>query len=169
MMITTTPRKNDQKQAARLQALEEFNEGLKANSLNTKTVKRAIATEDRQRGDRNALVDSKRKGAQKPTNPTEVTMEEAEAIVEEELAAIQDATGLDLSDLTYEQVEALKEYGGLTGNMSKKQVDEIISRVSPLTEDGTPFIISTPRPKGRFLNPRRLRVKDIVTGKEILL
>jgi hypothetical protein len=227
MMTTTKPRKkNDQKQEAILQALDEFNVTLKANSLNAKTAKRAIETKDRQRGDRNALVDSKRKGAQKPTKPADVnplnaktakraietedrlnaktakraietkdrqrgdrdalvgskrkgaqkptkpadvTMEEAEATVEEEVAATQDAAGLDLSDLTYEQVEALKEYGGLTGNMSRKQVDEIISRVSPLTEDGTPFVISTPGPKGRFLNPRRLRVKDIVTGKEILL
>jgi hypothetical protein len=213
MMTITNPRKNDRKQDARLQALDEFNVTLKANALKrkspdtetknrnkaakrqkqndkatkraieaddrlkAKTIKRAMETEDRlkaktaeraveaknrQRSDRDTLMASKRKRAQKPTKPADVTMEE-------EVAATQDAAGLDLSDLTYEQVEALKEYGGLTGNMSKRQVDEIISRVSPLTEDGTPFVISTPGPKGRFLNPRRLKVKDIVTGKEILL
>jgi hypothetical protein len=223
MMTTTKPRKNDPKQAARLQALEEFNDGLKANSLNAKRGVRAIEAEDRQRAARSALIDSKRKEPEKPTKATpkkatpkkviapdefndglkanslnakrgvraieaedrqraarsalvdskrkepEKPTKPARVIVEEEIAAIQDAAGLDLSDLTYEQIEALKEYGGLTGNMSRKQVDEIISRVSPLTEDGTPFVVTTPGPKRRFLPPRRLKIKDIVTGKEIML
>ena len=194
MMITTKPRKNDQKQTARLQALEEFNNGLKTNSmtekknkkkpnkpievitreeaialdfaegpkgnsLNTKTDTRAIENEKRQRAARGGLVDSKRKTVNPPAKVT----------VEDEIAATMEDNGLDLSDLSYEQIEALKEYGGLTGNMSRKQVDAIINRVSPLTEDGTPFVVSTPYSKKRFLPPRRLKVKDITTGREIVL
>jgi hypothetical protein len=194
MMITAQPRKNDQKETSRLQALEEFSDGLKTNSmtekknkkksnkpievitreeaialdfaegpkgnsLNNKTDTRAIENEKRQRAARGALVDLKRK-AVKP---------QAKVTVEEEIADTMEADGLDLSDLTYEQIEALKEYGGLTGNMSREQVDAIINRISPLTEDGTPFVVSTPYPKKRFLPPRRLKVKDIITGREILL
>jgi hypothetical protein len=93
----------------------------------------------------------------------------AEVIVKEEVAIAKVEDRLDLSDLSYEQIEALKQYGGLTGNMSREQVDEIINRVSPLTEDSTPFVISTPLPKKRFLSPIRLKVKDITTGRDIVL
>ena len=159
-MITTRPRKNeDKRQADRLLALEVFNDGLKANSLNTKRDKRAIEAEKRQRASRGAIVDSNRKKPKKTD----------QAIVKEEMATANEVPGLDISDLSYEQVEALKEYGGLTSNLSREQVDDIISRVSPLTEDGTPFVITTPFPKKRFLSPRRLKVRDIATGKEILL
>jgi hypothetical protein len=47
MLTTMQPRKNDARQAARLDALEAFNDGLKANSLNTKRDKRAIDAEKR--------------------------------------------------------------------------------------------------------------------------
>ena len=160
-MMTTKPRKNeDQRQANRLLALEEFNDGLKANSLNTKRDKRAIEAEKRQRAARGAIVDSNRKKPKK--KPAETT-------VKEEIATAKKVQGLDISDLSYEQIEALKEYGGLTSNMTREQVDDIVSRVSPLTEDGTAFVITTTLPKKRFLSPRRLKVKDIVTGKEIFL
>jgi hypothetical protein len=66
-------------------------------------------------------------------------------------------------------LEALKEYGGLTSNMTREQVDEIINRTSPLTEGGRPFVISTPIPTGRFLPPRRLTVYDVATGKKLVL
>ena len=165
-MMTTKPKKNEQaksqREKDRLIALEEFKDELKARSRD----KRAIETEKRQRAARSAIVDSNRKknNNSKPSQP-----QPAEAIVREEIAAARKEGGLDISDLSYEQIEALKEYGGLTGNMSQKQVDEIISRVSPLTEDGTPFVIVTPRPKKRFLSPRRLTIKDITTGIEIVL
>jgi hypothetical protein len=90
-------------------------------------------------------------------------------VVKEELGASMKEGGLDLSDLSYQQIEALKEYGGLTGNMTREQVEEIVSRVSPLTEDATPFVITTPLPKKRYLSPRRQYVYDIETGKKILL
>jgi ABC-type transporter Mla subunit MlaD len=195
MMITTQPRKNDPNQTSRLQALEEFNndlktnsttvkknkkktnktaeaitrvgatdldfaEGPKGNALKTKTDTRAKQTEIRQRAARDAVIDLKRK-RERPAA--------AKVTAEEELMAAIEDDGLDLSDLSYEQIEALKKYGGLTGNMTREQVNEIINRVSPLTEDGTPFVISTPAPKKRFLPPRRLKVKDITTGKEIVL
>ena len=167
-MLTTKVKKNttagNKRQDDRLRALEKFNDGLKANNLKGAIDRRAIDTETRQRTARGAVVDSKRKDKKKNTEK----VAEA-AIVEEEIAAANEKSGLDLSDLTYEQMRALKKYGGLTGNMTREQVDEIISRVSPLTEDGTPFVISTPGPKKRFLSPRRLKVKDIATGKEIVL
>jgi hypothetical protein len=152
-MMTTKPKKNEQaksqREKDRLIALEEFKDELKARSRD----KRAIETEKRQRAARSAIVDANRK---KPT-------------VREKVETVKEDPGLDISDLTYEQIEALKEYGGLTGNVTREQVDEIISRVSPLTEDGTPFVIVTPRPKKRFLSPRRLTIKDITTGIEIVL
>jgi hypothetical protein len=164
-MLTVKFRKNEpaggQRQNARLLALEEFDDGLKSNSLNTKRDKRAIEAEKRQRAARG--VDSNRKKNKNSTNKP------AETIVKEEIASMKMKGGLDLSDLTYEQIEALKQYGGLTGNMAREQVDEIINRISPLSEDGTPFVVSTPLPKKRFLSPRRLKVKDIETGKEIVL
>ena len=228
MLATVKPRKNDPRQASRLEALEAFNEGLKANSLNAKRGKRAIDAEDRQRAARSALVDSKRKAqgviVKRPPPQTQALEEEfndemlkgntlntkrekrsidaekrqraarsalidskrrpeaieskptqrqakkaASTIVKEELVASTKEGGLDLSDLSYQQIEALKEYGGLTGNMTREQVEEIVSRVSPLTEDGTPFVISTPRPKKRFFRPRRQSVNDIETGRKILL
>jgi hypothetical protein len=145
----------------RPRAPDRFVGGLKPkNDLKEATRRRAVDAETKQRAARKDTVDSKRKKNNEKT---------AKVIVEEEVADAVKNGGLDLSDLTYEQIRALKEYGGLTGNMTREQVDEIISRVSPLTEDGTPFIISTPGPKKRFLSPRRLKVKDIVTGKEIIL
>jgi hypothetical protein len=170
MLTTTQPRKNDPRQAARLDALEAFNDGLKANSLNTKRDKRAIETEKRQRVARSALVDSKRKMEDIEIKPPQRQAKKAaSAIVKEELVASTKEGGLDLSDLSYQQIEALKEYGGLTGNMTREQVEEIVSRVSPMTDDATPFVISTPLPKKRFLSPRRQYVYDIETGKKILL
>jgi hypothetical protein len=211
-MITTKPRKNerkppsttaptaDERSRARLLALEDFNMGLKSNSLGEAKSQRATDADKRQKAARNALIGSNRtkeKKVEKPVeeiytredvpNPPGIVIKKKrkratksvvdlkkrkiskpanKVTVEEEMAS---TAGLDLSDLTYEQIEALREYGGLTGNMTREQVDEIINRVSPLTEDGTPFVISTPRPKKRFLSPIRLKVKDITTGREIVL
>jgi hypothetical protein len=190
MLTLIKPRLKKGKTDSRLRALDEFNDGLKANSLSTSRGKRLINAEKKQREDRSAIVTSNRKmpvhqityeeakKKQKEKPPKKIMTEAkkeksvkitAEDIVEKLVAVEKKDGGLDLSDLTFEQFEALKEYGGLTSNMTRKQIDEVINRVSPLTEDGTPFVISTPFPKQRFLPPRRLKVKDIVTGKEIIL
>jgi hypothetical protein len=149
---------------ARLAALEDFTNSLKKNKrdpkkkndASTKREARAGDAEDRQKEARAAVVDSNRK---KNTAAEKVVMEVKEA----------QKGDLDLGDLTFEQVEALKEFGGLTGNLTREQVDEIIGRVSPLTEGGRPFVVSTPIPTARFLPARRLKVNDVVTGRKILL
>jgi hypothetical protein len=182
--VAVVPRKNDTgsaKAAARLAALEEFADGLKGNKM---ALKRGVRVDDarkRQKEARAAIVDSnrkkntapvptaKRKVAEKAPMPAAKQRKKAaEKVAEEEVKEAQKGD-LDLSDLTFEQVEALKEFGGLTGNLTREQIDEIISRVSPLTEGGRPFVISTPMPTARFLPARRLKVNDIATGRKIVL
>lgn len=168
-MITDRPRKNDEmtrdkRQEARLAALTDFSEGLKYKRADAADAKRKKKRGDaaKKKRETNDIIQAQR-AVQQPQAP-----KRAEAVVREvvELGAEKEG-GLDLSDLTYEQMEALKSYGGLTSNMTRGQVDEIVGRISPLTEDGTPFIISTPRPKRKFLSPRRMFVYDNETGKKI--
>lgn len=131
-------------------------------NIEDKRNERADDAEKRRRGLREKKVDANRKKEKKEPAP--------EKVVREEVARNAKVNGgLDISDLTFEELEALKEYGGLTGNMTREQVDEIINRASPLTEGGRPFVISTPIPTGRFLNPRRLTVNDVATGKKIVI
>ena len=158
--------RSDRRKQARLNALEGLNvqlknrakrEGFKAKTSPTgKRGERATASKSKQKEARNAKTASNR------TKKAKVVVDE---LIEEEA---KDG-GVDFSDLTFEQLEALKTYGGLTSNMTREQIDEVLSRVSPLTEDGTPFVITTPVPVKRYLFPRRLKVKDIKTGREIVL
>jgi hypothetical protein len=165
--VAAAPRKNDTKAAARLAALEDLTSELKnkrgfkkKNDMDAKRDTRFYDAQDRQREDRAALVESKRK--------KNTTMKAAEKVVEKEVREAQKGD-LDLSDLTFEQVEALKEFGGLSSNLTREQIDEIIGRVSPLTEGGRPFVVSTPIPTARFLPARRLKVNDVATGRKIVL
>jgi hypothetical protein len=182
--VAVVPRKNDTgstKATARLAALEDFTDGLKGNKMALKRGARVDDARKRQKEARAALVDSNRKKNTAPVPTTKRKVAEkapmpaakqrkktAEKVAEEEVKAAQ-KVDLDLSDLTFEQVEALKEFGGLTGNLTREQIDDIISRVSPLTEGGRPFVISTPMPTARFLPARRLKVNDVVTGRKIVL
>jgi ATP-dependent exoDNAse (exonuclease V) beta subunit len=157
--------RRDKQQQDRLNALEGLNVQLKNKA---KREFKAKTSPTRKRDDRATASISKQKEARNAKTASN-RAKKAKAVVDKLIKEEAKDGGVDFSDFTFEQLEALKTYGGLTSNMTREQIDEVLSRVSPLTEDGTPFVITTPVPVKRYLFPRRLKVKDIKTGREIVL
>jgi hypothetical protein len=155
----------DEQQQARLDELKDLNRQLKATARDGYKAKASAAEK---RDERAASNVSRQKEARTLKTASKRT-QKAKAVVDELLDDEAEDGEFDLADLTFEQMQALKSYGGFISNMTRDQVNEVLSRVSPLTEDGTPFVITTPVPTKRYLNPRRLKIKDIVTGREITL